>query len=74
MKKLNIKVLPRSSRNQILEMTDGTFKVKLTTAPVDGKANHALIELLAEHFDVPKSKIKIAKGLTNKNKTIEIDN
>ncbi|OGH91825.1 MAG: YggU family protein [Candidatus Magasanikbacteria bacterium RIFOXYC2_FULL_39_8] len=75
MKTLSIRVLPRSSRNEIVgEMADGTLKVKLTAPPVDGKANRALIELLSEYFDVPKSKIKIVRGLTSKNKIIEIKN
>jgi len=71
--KYTIKVIPRSSRNKITELPDGSLKVKLTTAPVDGKANEALIKFLCKHFDVPKSKIKIVKGLTSKNKTIQIE-
>jgi len=71
--KINIKVIPRSSRNEVTgEMTDGTLKVKLTAPPVDGRANEALVELLAEHFDIAKSKIKIVRGLTSKNKMVEI--
>lgn len=70
---IKIRVLPRSSRNEVVgEMADGTIKVKLTAPPVDGKANEALIKLLSDHFDVSKNKITIIKGLTNKNKTIEI--
>jgi len=75
MKTFHIRVLPRSSRNEVVgEMSDGTLKVKLTAPPVDGKANEALIELLADHFDIAKSKIKILKGLTSKNKVIQINN
>ncbi len=74
MKKLNIKVIPRSSRNEIVGiMPDATLKVKLTAPPVDGEANKELVKLLAKHFDIPKSKIKIAKGVTSKNKTIHIE-
>lgn len=70
---IKIRVLPRSSRNEIVgEMADGTLKIKLTAPPVDGKANDALVELLAEYFDTTKSKIKIVSGLTSKNKIIEI--
>lgn len=71
--KIKIRVLPRSSKNEVVgEMADGVLKVKLTAPPVDGKANDSLIKLLADHFDKPKNKIKIAAGATNKNKTIEI--
>jgi len=70
---LTIKIIPRSSRNEIKEMPNGDWRIKLTAPPVDGKANEALIELLAEHFDVSKSKIKIVRGPTSKNKIVDID-
>lgn len=73
MSKIKIRVLPRSSKNEIIgEMADGTLKVKLTAPPIDGKANDSLIKLLADYFDKPKSKIKITAGATSKNKTIEL--
>ena len=49
MKKLSIKVIPNAKKNQIIE-ANGQLKVKVTAPAVDGKANKALIELLAEHF------------------------
>lgn len=71
---LKIRVVPRSSKNEIAEtMADGTFKVKLKAPPVNGRANDALIEFLSEEWDVPKSKIRIIKGLANRNKTIKIE-
>ncbi|MFA5127698.1 MAG: DUF167 domain-containing protein [Patescibacteria group bacterium] len=68
----SIHVIPRSSKNLITEMGDGTLKIKLTAAPVDNEANIKLVKLLSEHFDVAKSKIKIVSGLTSKNKIIEV--
>lgn len=71
--KIKIRVLPRSSRNEVVgEMADGTLKVKLTAPPVDGKANEALVVLLAEYFSVSKNKIKLVSGMTSKNKMIEL--
>ena len=72
--RLNVRVLPRSSKNEAAAMPDGTLKVKLTAPPVEGAANAALIKLLSEHFKVAKSAIKIIKGAKGKNKTIEIRN
>ncbi len=67
--------MPRSSKNEIVgKMTDGALKVKLTAAPVDGKANAALVGLLAKHFSCAKVKIKIVRGQTSKNKLVEIPN
>ncbi|MFA7654440.1 MAG: DUF167 domain-containing protein [Candidatus Magasanikbacteria bacterium] len=71
--KIIIKVIPRSSKNELKQLADGSYKAKLTAPPVDGKANEALIEILAEYFNIPKSKIKIARGLTSKNKTVKIN-
>jgi len=70
----NIRVLPRSSRNEVVgELADGTLKVKLTAPPVDGKANEALVELLSDYYNVPKNKITIRKGLRSKSKIVEIN-
>lgn len=71
--KIKIRVLPRSSKNEVVgEMADGTLKIKLTAPPVDGKANDALIDLLSKHFATKKDKIKIVAGATSKNKIVEI--
>jgi hypothetical protein len=55
------------------EMADGTLKVKLTAAPVDGEANKELIKLLSKEWGVPKSNINIIKGLTSRNKIVGIE-
>jgi uncharacterized protein (TIGR00251 family) len=69
-----IRVLPRSSKNEVVgEMADGTLKVKLTAAPVDGEANKELIKLLSKEWGVPKSNINIIKGLTSRNKIVGIE-
>ncbi|NCS68215.1 YggU family protein [Candidatus Peregrinibacteria bacterium] len=74
MKTLTIKVLPRSSRNEIVgTLPDGTLKIKLTAPPVDGEANKKLIELLSKKFGVAKSRVKIVRGETSRRKMVEID-
>lgn len=70
--KYKIRVIPRSSLNKIVETAPNELKIKITSAPVHGEANKKLLSLLAEHFGVPKSKIKIASGLASKNKIVEI--
>jgi len=69
---IKIKLLPRSSKNQIIGKEGDTFKVKVTSPPVDGKANRALIELLAKRLGLPKSGIKIISGKRSKLKTVRI--
>ncbi|MFA4830848.1 MAG: DUF167 domain-containing protein [Patescibacteria group bacterium] len=69
---IKLKTIPRSSRDQIIKLSENEYKVKLTAAPVDGKANDSLVELLSEEWNIPKSKIKIAKGLASRKKLVEI--
>ncbi len=70
---ITVRVVPRSSRNEIVEVqADGTIKIRLTAPPVEGQANKALIEYLAEILDVAKSKIEIVAGLSGRDKLITI--
>jgi uncharacterized protein len=70
---ITVKVLPRSSKNEIAGiLEDGTVKIRLAAAPVEGQANKALIEFLAEVLDLAKSKIEIIGGLTSKNKLVTV--
>jgi len=70
--RIYIKVSPRSSKNEIVQLSEGEYKVKLTAPPVDGQANEALIKLLAKFFGVPKSAISIVGGKTAKIKMVDI--
>lgn len=70
---LKIKVIPRSSRNEIVGfMDDGTLKLKLTAPPVDGQANQAVRKYLSDLFKVPVGNIDIISGKTSHNKLILI--
>jgi len=71
--KLNVKVIPKSSINLVETELDGSLKVKLTALPDKGKANQQLIEVLAKHYEISKSKIKILKGLASRNKIVEVE-
>lgn len=71
-KNFNVRVTPHARQNKVVE-SDGVLRVYTTTAPDKGHANEAVIELLSEYFDVPKSRIKILKGLTSREKIIAVD-
>ena len=71
-KTFNIRVTPHAKQNKVVE-SDGVLRVYTTTVPENGRANSAVIELLAEYFDVPKSKIKIIKGLTGRYKVVSFE-
>jgi len=64
--------MPRARQNSVDVAPDGTIRVHTTAAPTDGAANAAVIKMLARHFDVPKTSIKIIRGETARNKIIQI--
>jgi len=68
--KLEVKVQPRSSKNQIIGEYEGALKIKLTAAPVEGEANQALIKFLADLLSIPKRNIVLVKGESSRNKTV----
>lgn len=72
-KQVKLKITPRSSCNSIEKLSDDSFKVKLTAAPVEDEANKKLIAFLSKQWKIPKSKIEIVKGLTSRNKIIKIE-
>ena len=68
---LSFKISPNSSKNEFIKNGE-EIKIKITSPPVDGKANKCLIEFLSKTFKVPKTSIEIIKGETSKEKTILI--
>lgn len=70
--KIFVKAKPRAKDNKIEKIDDSNFVVSVREAPVKGKANEAIIESLAEYFNVGKSDIEIIRGHKAKEKIIEI--
>lgn len=69
---LKIKVEPRSSKSGIVGPYGDAIKVKLTSPPLDGRANKELIELLAKEFGIAKNNVEISSGKSSKNKTVKL--
>ena len=70
--RLSVRVIPRASREEIIEESKTSWKVYVHESPERGKANRRLLVLIAERLDVPKSKIRIIRGETSKSKIIEV--
>jgi len=68
------KVIPRSSRNEVIEIGKNEYKIKVTAPPVGGEANQMVIKILAKHFGVAKSSINIVGGKSAKVKMIDVGN
>jgi uncharacterized protein (TIGR00251 family) len=70
---IDVKVLPRSSKDEITGKQDGIYKIKLTTPAIEGKANQALLKLLSKKLGLPKTKIEIISGERSRTKSIRIN-
>jgi uncharacterized protein len=68
---VDLRVQPRA-RRAALETADGALKAAVTAPPEDGKANAAVIALLAEHWRLPKSSFDVIKGQTARAKTVRV--
>lgn len=74
---LAVRAQPGASQNRIVGVVadaDGTerLKVQVTAPPEDGKANAAIVKLLAKAMRVPKSACTVTGGQTSRNKTITV--
>ena len=67
---LTLYVQPRASRNELAGVHDNGLKLRLTTPPVDGKANKAVIAFLAKLLKIPKSALVIRSGLQSRTKKL----
>lgn len=70
--RLPVLVQPRASRVRFGPIHGDRIKVSITSAPVDGAANQAVVELLAKTFHVAKRDVVITAGHTSRRKTIEV--
>jgi hypothetical protein len=70
---LELHVQPGASRTGFAGKHGERIKVRVSGRAVDGKANEALIEFLAEHYGVPKRNVQITSGLRSRQKRVVIE-
>src|SRR5213080_5284008 len=69
---ISIRVQPRASRNAVVGWTGDTLNIRLTAPPVEGAANAACLDFLADLLDLPQAHIEILHGTRSRNKVIRI--
>ena len=69
---LEVRVQPRASRSELAGLHGDRVRVRLQAPPVDGRANAALVEFLAEAFGVPRARVTIEHGLAGRDKRVRI--
>jgi uncharacterized protein len=69
---LSVLVQPRASRSRVVGEHDGQLKVQLAAPPVQGAANEALQELLADVLGVPRRAVRLVAGETSRRKRVHV--
>ena len=69
---IKVLVTPNAKEAKVTRISDANYEVKVDERAVEGKANKRLVEILSEHFSVPKSKIAILKGAKSRDKIVKV--
>jgi uncharacterized protein len=69
---IRVRVTPRSRREEILPDYEEEIRVKLTALPAEGRANEALVKLLARVLDIPRRDVEIVSGVTSRRKAVRV--
>jgi uncharacterized protein (TIGR00251 family) len=70
---LAVRLQPRATRDEVVGERDGRVVVRVTAPPVDGKANAALVALIAKRAGVAKSHVSVVKGQTSRDKVVRVE-
>ena len=69
---LSVRVHPGARKNAVSGVHDGAVKISLTTPPVDGRANEALIAFVAEVLGIPRARVSLVAGATSRAKVLRV--
>jgi len=69
---LRVFATPNANEARVDKVSDDHFEVRVDEMAVGGRANKRLLEILAEHFNVQKSRISILKGTKTRNKLVQV--
>ena len=73
MRTLKVRVKPGSREESLAEQDDGTWLARVKAPPVDGRANAALIALVAAHFGLRKAQVSIRSGASGRTKLVQLE-
>ena len=70
--RIAVRVIPRARRDEVSGQRDGRLVVRVTAAPVDGRANDAVCAVIAAHFGVRASSVTVVSGERSRDKVVQI--
>ena len=69
---LRIRVQPKAAKSQVVGFRDDVLRLRVTAPPEGGKANAAVVALVAESLDIPPSSVNVVKGRTSRDKVLRV--
>jgi uncharacterized protein (TIGR00251 family) len=70
---IRVHLTPRSARDEVLSFEGEVLRARVTAPPVEGRANEALLRLLAGTLGIPKSSLRIVRGQRSREKLVAIE-
>jgi uncharacterized protein (TIGR00251 family) len=67
-----VRVHPRAKRNAVVGVSGEALKISVRQPPEDGRANDAVVEVLADWLDVKRRQVEILAGATSRNKVVRV--
>jgi uncharacterized protein (TIGR00251 family) len=69
---IRVFVTPNAKQARVVRVSEDYFEVWVDERAENGRANKRLVEILAEHFNIPKSRVSIIRGTKSRNKTVQM--
>ena len=69
---ISVRVTSNAKEPSVMKTSETDFEVRVDERAEGGRANKRLLEILSEHFGIPKSRIAILRGLRSRDKVVEI--
>ncbi len=70
---IRVRVKPKARENSLAQVSDGTWLARVKSPPIEGRANHELIALVAEYFGCAKASVSIKSGASGRLKLVCVD-
>ena len=70
---LSVRLQPRAAKDEIVGERQGRIVIRVTAPPVDGRANDALIRLIARRANLARSRVTIVRGHSARDKAVRVD-
>lgn len=71
--RLSVKVQPNAHKQEIQKINGGEYQIHVLSPPTEGKANKEVIQVIASHFHLPRSRVKIIRGRKSRKKIVMLE-